>query len=172
MIIYHQAFDLYHAAYRIVQILSYFKRGEFVEVDRLRIWDYYLLFPLEMQRIKFSRDEKEIKDYIKKFITKGEKENRYEVILDNRKMFEKIRPYQMAALKSLASYGIINIDYISSGKVTPISTEMIEKHSPTYELLSINEANAVKLLTSHYYLMSLNILKEKTSLIEYKYDAQ
>ena len=69
MIIYHQAFDLYHTAYRIIQLLTYFKRGESVEIERLRIWDYYLLFPIEMQRIKFSLNEKEIKEHIKTFIT-------------------------------------------------------------------------------------------------------
>ena len=172
MIIYHQAFDLYHTAYRIIQLLTYFKRGESVEIERLRIWDYYLLFPIEMQRIKFSSNEKDIKENIKTFITKNRKENSYEIIFDSRKMFEKIKPYQMAALKSLASYGIINIDYITTGYVTPISTEIIEKHSPQFEPLSISEQNAIKLLTSHYYLMSLNMMKEKTNLIENKYDAQ
>ncbi len=64
MIVYHQAFDLYHTAYRMIQLLTYFERGESVEIDRLRIWDYYLLFPIEIQRIKFSVEEKEIKNYI------------------------------------------------------------------------------------------------------------
>jgi len=172
MIVYHQAFDLYHTAYRIIQLLAYFKRGESVEIDRLRIWDYYLLFPIEMQRIKFSQDEKEIKRHIKAFITKDQKQNSYEIIFDSRKMFEKIKPYQTAALRSLASYGIIDINYTTSGYVTPISIEVIKKHSPKFEPLSVSEQNAIKLLTSHYYLMSLSLLKEKTNLIESRYDAQ
>lgn len=171
MIVYHQAFDLYHTAYRMIQLLAYFTRGEAVEVERLQIWDYYLLFPIEIQRIKLSIEEKDIKGYIKEYITKGEKENPYEIILDSRKMFEKIRPYQTTALKSLASYGIINIDYITTNMVTPISEKIILEHSPDFEPLSIKEQNTIKLLTSHFYLMPLKTLKEKTNLIEYKYDA-
>ena len=86
-------------------------------------------------------------------------------------MFEKIRPYQTTALKSLASYGIINIDYITTNMVTPISEKIILEHSPDFEPLSIKEQNTIKLLTSHFYLMPLKTLKEKTNLIEYKYDA-
>lgn len=172
MIVYHQAFDLYHTSYRMIQLLTYFGRGESVEVDRLRIWDYYLLFPIEMQRIKFSINEKDIKSYIKEYITKGEKENPYEIILDSRKMFEKMKPYQMVALKSLASYGIINIDYVTTERVIPISEEMVIRHSPLFEPLSVKEQNTIKLLTSHYYLMNLTELKEKTNLIQYRYDAQ
>jgi hypothetical protein len=172
MIVYHQAFDLYHTAYRMIQLLTYFKRGESVEIDRLRIWDYYLLFPIEIQRIKFSVEEKEIKNYISQYITKGEKTNSYEIILDSRKMFEKIKPYQMAALKSLASYGIINLDYFTSEKVMAISENILIEHAPLFDPLSITEQNAIKLLTSHYYLMSLRTLKEKTNLTEYRYDAQ
>lgn len=172
MIVYHQAFDLYHTAYRMIQLLTFFKRGEAVEVDRLRIWDYYLLFPIEIQRIKFSAEEKDIKDYINQYITRGEKVNSYEVILDNRKIFEKIKPYQMAALKSLASYGIINLDYFTTEKVMAISENLLIKHAPLFEPLSIREQNTIKLLTSHYFLMSLRTLKEKTNLIEYRYDVQ
>lgn len=172
MIVYHQAFDLYHTAYRMIQLLTYFKRGEAIEVDRLRIWDYYLLFPIEMQRIKFTAEEKDIKEYIVQYITKGTKNNTYEIILDNRKMFEKIKSYQLSALKSLASYGIINIDYIVSENVTAISDELLQTHVSLFEPLSVTEQNTIKLLTSHYYLMSLRSLKEKTNLIEYRYDAQ
>jgi hypothetical protein len=45
MIIYNQAFDLYHAVYRMLQLLTHFNKKEYVEVDRLRIWDFYVLFP-------------------------------------------------------------------------------------------------------------------------------
>lgn len=172
MIVYHQAFDLYHTAFRMLQLLIYFNRAEAVEMDRLRMWDYYLLFPLEMQRISFSREEKEIKEIIKQYITQGKKNNSYEIILDNRKMFEKIKPYQMAALKCLASFGIINLDYFTSEKIKTISSNFLHIHQSHFEPLSITEENTIKLLTSHYYQMPLKTLKEKTNLIEYRYDTQ
>ena len=83
MIIYHQAFDLYHTVYRMVQLLSYFKRKDYVELDRLRIWDYYLLFPNKISNITLKREEKDIKALIKNLIVRDS--NPYEEIQDDRK---------------------------------------------------------------------------------------
>ncbi|NQY08656.1 MAG: hypothetical protein HRT71_03975 [Flavobacteriales bacterium] len=172
MIIYHQAFDLYHTVYRMVQLLSYFKRKDYVELDRLRIWDYYLLFPNKISNITLKREEKDIKALIKNLIVRDS--NPYEEIQDDRKMFEKIKPYQLTAIKSLASYGIINKDYLGTNRITTISTEKLEEYLSKLELLSPQEGNAMKLLTSHFYQMSLygaGGLKERTKLLESKYDA-
>jgi hypothetical protein len=173
MIIYHQAFDLYHTVYRMIQLLSYFKRGEYVEVERLRIWDYYLLFPNTLKEIRLKRSEKEIKDIIKNLIEK--EDNPYEEILDNRKMFEKIKPYQMTAIKSLASYGLINKDYLTSNRISTISSDKFKNYSDKLDKLEAREINAIKLLTSHFYQVSLYGeygLKDRSKLLESKYDAQ
>ncbi len=172
MIIYHQAFDLYHTLYRMIQLLGYFRRSEYIEVDRLRIWDYYLLFPNKLSKIKLKRDEKDIKNLINAFIIKVD--NPYEEVIDDRKMFEKIKPYQMTAIKSLASYGIVNKDYLTTNRITSIDIEVIKSYLSKLEKLSKQEENTIKLLTSHFYQMSLYGeygLKDRSKLLESKYDA-
>lgn len=172
MIVYHHAFDLYHSVYRFLQILTYFNRNEYVEIERLRIWDFYLLFPDKISNIKLKKEEKDIKDIIKLYIKKDD--NPYELLLDNRKMFEKIKPYQLGALKCLASYGIIDKNYLTTNRVTIISKDVLVNYTSKFEPLSPKESNAIHLLTSHFYLMSLygvNGLKERTKLLESKYDA-
>jgi len=172
MIIYHQAFDLYHTVYRMIQLLGYFKKSEYIEVDRLRIWDYYLLFPNKLSTVKLKQEENDIKNIISGYITKND--NPYEEILDDRKLFEKIKPYQMTAIKSLASYGIINKDYLTTNRITTISTEIIQTYVTKLEALNVQEQNTIALLTSHFYQMPLygeNGLKAKTKLLESKYDA-
>lgn len=173
MIIYHQAFDLYHTVYRMVQLLGYFRRNDYIEVDRLRIWDYYLLFPNKMEKIKLKQNEKDVKRYIKNLVLR--KANPYEEVMDDKKMFERIKPYQMTAIKSLASYGIINKDYLTTNRITTISIEVLADYLKKLEKLSNQEENTIKLLTSHFYLMSLygkDGLKDRTKLLESKYDAQ
>lgn len=172
MIIYHQAFDLYHTLYRMIQLLGYFRRSEYIEIDRLRIWDYYLLFPNKLSNIKLKRDEKDIKTLINAFIVRVD--NPYEEVIDDRKMFEKIKPYQMTAIKSLASYGIVNKDYLSTNRITSIDIEVIKSYLSKLEKLSKQEENTIKLLTSHFYQMSLYGeygLKDRSKLLESKYDA-
>jgi len=172
MIVYHQAFDLYHTVYRHICILTYFNRNEYVEVERLRIWDYYLLFPNKMDKIKLKQEEKDIKQLIRSFIQR--KDNPYEIILDDRKMFEKIRPYQINSIKCLASYGVINKDFLTTNRISTISKDLLEKYSLNFEKLTIQQENAIKLLTSHFYQMPLYGsygLKERTGLLESRYDA-
>ncbi|WP_231372749.1 ABC-three component system middle component 5 [Aureivirga sp. CE67] len=173
MIIYHQAFDLYHTVYRMIQLLGYFKRGDQIEIDRLRIWDYYMLFPNKLSNLKLRRNEKDIKNLINSFIIRAD--NPYEEVIDDRKMFEKIKPYQMTAIKSLASYGIVNKDYLTTNRINSISSELIEDYISKLEKLTNQEENTIKLLTSHFYQMSLYGeygLKDRSKLLESKYDAQ
>jgi hypothetical protein len=173
MIVYHPAFDLYHSVYRMLQILTHFNRNDYVETERLRIWDFYLLFPDKISTIKLKSNEKDIKELIKTFIKKSD--NPYELLLDNRKVFERIKPYQLGALKCLASYGIIDKDYLNTNRITIISKEILSTYSSKFEALSSKENNAISLLTSHFYLMSLygeGGLKDRTQLLESKYDAQ
>lgn len=172
MIVYQQAYDLYHTVYRMIKLLAHFKNGDSVEIERLRIWDYYLLFPNRMSEIKLKREEKDVKEIIKTFIVT--KNNPYEQILNDRKMFEKIKPYQMTAIKCLASYGIINKDYLVLNRITAVSKDIFDKYSDDFKNLSVAEENAIKLLTSHFYNIPLNGatgLKQKTNLLESRYDA-
>lgn len=173
MLVYNQAFDMYHCVYRLVSILSYFNRGDYVEIERLRIWDYYLLFPQELKKIRLRRDEKEIKLLITDLI--NAQNTPYNKFIDNRKMFEKVRSYQMNALKCMASYGIINADFISTNRITKLSMELFEKYKEKFEPMRELEKNVIKLMTSHFYFMSLYGeygLKQRTGLLEFKYDAK
>ncbi len=172
MIVYQQAFDLYHTVYRMIKLLAHFDRDEYVEIDRLRIWDYYVLFPNRMSEIKLKRHEKDIRALMRNYILKSD--NPYEGIVNDRKMFEKIKPYQMTAIKCLASYNVINKDYISLNRITTISKDVFGQYAYDFNNLSVQEKNAIGLLTSHFYQIPLNGnggLKQRTGLLESKYDA-
>lgn len=173
MIIYNQAFDLYHAVFRMLKLLTSFDKDEYVELERLRIWDFYFLFPNKIHEIKLKRTEKDIKAILNQFISKTE--NPYEIILENRKVFEKIRPYQISAINCLASYGIIDKELLKENRVSVISKDILIDYSKKFEELTTKEKNLIKILTSHFYQMPMfgeNGLKKRSNLIESKYDAK
>lgn len=173
MIIYNQAFDLYHAVYRMLQLLTHFNKNEYVEVDRLRIWDFYVLFPNKIHEVKLKRTESDIRKLLKQYVSK--KENPYDIILENRKMFERIRPYQISALHSLASYGIIDKELLKENRVSIISKKLLEDYTNKFEELSPKEKNLITILTSHFYNISMfgvDGLKDRTKLMVSKYDAK
>ena len=172
MIVYQQAFDLYHTIYRIINILGNFKYADSIELDRLRIWDYYLLFPNKLKTIGLKRDEQDIRQLINNYIAK--EQNPYEVILNDRKMLEKIRPFQMGALKYLASIGLIDKDYLKNNRISKISNEILNELKQITQELTPQEKNTVSLLTGHFFYVPLvgkDGLKSRTNLLESIYDA-
>lgn len=169
MIVYNQAFDKYHCLYRIITILDYFS-GEELEVERLRIWDFYLAFPREVSFIRFGTDKEDRE--VKKIFPK--KNNPYESLINPKKLFERMQPYQINALKTLASIGIINKDFFKLNLINEIDKNLLKDFSKEFEELSTREQNIVKIMTSYFYRMPLygnKGLKDRTHLIEHRYDA-
>ena len=91
MIIYNPAFDLYHAIYRMAHILQRLDDGETFEVDKVRIWDFYMLFPSKLYSVSLRQLDDTIVNARRKFIENSK--NPYDYCGDNRKLFEWIKPF-------------------------------------------------------------------------------
>lgn len=167
MLTYHPAFDLSHCIFRILKILKHTSWKE-IEVDRLRIWDFYFLFPREIvNRIKFPSELMKQKQFFK------ENNNPYEELADASKIFVRMKPYYEVALKNLASYGIIDPIELEK-RIVKIYLDKIPKELEGYlDDLDVKEKNALKLLSQSLGNLPLsgeNGFKMRTGLIEYKYD--
>lgn len=172
MILYNNAFDLYHTIFRLLHLLNR-SASNTIELDRLRIWDFYLLFPSQIFTIKPKKNEKDLKILIREL--KITKENPYQKVYDQRKTLEKIKPYQMAALSCLASYKIIDKTLLVEGVITITSNEILQNYANSIGNLSPRETNIISIVTSVFYDIALtgkNGLKFRTNLIESKYDAK
>lgn len=173
MIIYNQAFDLYHTIFRILHLINRFENEQMIEVDRIRIWDFYLLFPDKIRDIKLKKDESDIRKLRKRFI--AETNNPYEFIAEERKVFEKIKVYQLSALNCISSYGFIDQLSLTQERVVITNKVRLSNFVDQLGTLTPKENNVISLMTSHFYKMSLfgaNGLKNRTNLMESKYDAQ
>src|SRR5439155_178741 len=98
MLIYHPAFDSYHCAYRALLILRATGRKA-VEIERARIWDFYFVFPAETKKISFPKELALLK--------RGVSQNSYEQLLDTHLIFARMKPFQIAAYRNLAAFGLI-----------------------------------------------------------------
>lgn len=171
MIIYNQAFDLYHAIHRLLLFLNKFDEGQSIEIDRIRIWDFYLLFPNQIHNIRLKNTDDEIRKFRRELIKKTK--NPYDVIPENRKVFEKIRPYQMAAINCIASYGMIDKEDLRADQISIISKSRILDYSKHMGEVSEKENNVIILMTTYFFDLKLtgsDGLKDRSNLIESKYD--
>lgn len=172
MIRYNQTFDLYHAVFRILHLLARFDEDDIIEVDKIRIWDFYLLFPDKIAEIRLKRNESDIRKLRKEFIKKTN--NPYDFIAEERKIFEKLKVYQVSALTCISSYGLIDPLSLTQQRVVITDKSSLKDLVDKLASLPAKEHNVVSLMTSHFYQMSLygpDGLKNRTNLMESKYDA-
>jgi hypothetical protein len=172
MIVYNQALDFYHTIFRLLHFLNKFENNDVLEIERVRIWDFYLLFPSEIHNIRLKQNESDIRKIRKEFIK--DSKNPYERITGNRKIFEKIKPYQLSALNCIASYGLIDKALLNQQRILIINKKILVDFVNKFQELSPKEKNVIALMTSHFNQVSLfgtDGLKNRTNLIESKYDA-
>lgn len=166
MLIYNQAYDLYHTMFRILQIME--ETEKTIEIDKLRILDFYLAFPSELMDIRSFRGFNKYKKYIK-----AEK-NKYERVIDRKRLFFKMENIQLSAIKALISYGIFDAEEFKNGNIKKIYSELSDSLLKRIHLAKKENPNLITLITGP--LASINLfghlgLKQRTNLIEFKYDS-
>jgi len=166
MLVYHPAFDIYNCVFRMLQLLNYMKQSE-VELDRLRIWDFYLTFPNEARNISYPNTLTELKRIFKK-----KPENPYEDLIDSKRIIERMKPYQMSALKCIASYGLIDSALFSKNIIKRTEKAIPKELLDKFNELSDEKANILKLVVgfNELPLYGKAGLKFRTGLIEFRYD--
>lgn len=171
MFIYHPAFDVFHTAFRMLVILDSLNEQS-VELERFRIMDFYTVFPFELRKLNLNEVSNDLKIY-KKIIPK--EANPYENILNGFKILERMRPYQMDAIKFLISYGYINAEIFNQNyRIQTMNKEIPLEILNEWESLSTNASkNALKLVTGGFASVIFNGdkgIKAKSGLLVFRYD--
>jgi hypothetical protein len=165
MLIYNPAFDVQNSIFRALVLVKYFPNE--IEIDRFRIFDYYLLFPAELLEIDRYRGFKSNIPYLESLF------NKFERIQDGRKVFAKMEEIQTSALRTLVSYGFLESDRFSEGRILCTSktipnaiVELIDKKiDANRKLLEI-----LKKAPLEMNLFGPKGLKARTGLLEFVYD--
>lgn len=173
MITYNPAFDLYHCIYRMANILARFNDDDYLEMDKVRIWDFYLLFPYKIHDIKIYRYESESTKYRKMYIAKTL--NPYLYRGENRKLFERLKAYQMTAFSNLISYGILDKDSFLEQKIhlaSKVKLQDLLSHVEGLDGLESNALSFMSFFSKNMPMSGAKGLKARTNLIESKYDTE
>lgn len=167
MLIYHPALDFNHTIFRILQLLHHMKMDK-VEIERIQIWDFYYVFPSQIQHnFQFTKETTKLKKIF------SLPQNPYEDIQNSQKVFSQMKELQNMAIKSLASKGIISIDSLDQGIVQLIPEKLPKSLVEGLKEVSLSQQNVIKLITSPFNDLPMygNAgFKRRTGLIEFKYD--
>lgn len=169
--LFNPAFSTDHAVFRMLHILSRLEDGDIMEVDRLRIWDFYLLFPTEVHHLRVKRGDAAMRALRKQKIPRTV--NPFNVCADGRKMLERLRPYQMTALSHLAARGIISATQLVRQRVVLTGRRQLLTVIPRVGSLTTLESDTLSWLLLYTKTMPMSGedgLKNRTSLLESRYD--
>ena len=165
MLIYHPAFDIYHGVFRFLRLLRELPQSG-TELERIRILDFYLLFPPLLRNVRFPAGTAQLKSYFSKL------PDLYEQIDDPKALFGRLAPYQQAALDALAARNLIDPGALAEGKVVRTGT-IIPLELETVISRRNDNSKEIQFLTGPLSQVSLYGrmgLKNRTDLFEYRYD--
>ena len=166
MIVYHPAFDFYHGAFRMLLLLHRMKR-ESIEVEALRIWDFYFVFPSEVKNLSFPNEFAALRRVFK------EKPNPYEDVVNPLRIFDRMRTFQLAALRYLSAHGFIDTAALQANRVKRTTKPIPDALLDRMDDLPTSQDNVVKLIVSPFVdlqLLGKKGLKDRSGLIEHRYD--
>lgn len=164
------ALDPFHTIFRLLRLRPIISRRGSLPRDEVRILDFYLLFPFRMGDIRLLPKHRKYKSLAGKF----ENAKPYGEQPDDEILFARMEMIQKAGLETLAKQGFIDPTRWSVGEVmptiaplaAPLDARIKELNSLESELLEFLET-----LAQEYALLGQGGLKDRTALLEYRYDS-
>jgi hypothetical protein len=142
----------------MLKLLNSLSKKEF-ESDRLRIYDYYYLFINDLENVCLPKEFVKYKHL--------ELNNKYNKVQNPRYTFSQLESVQNLALKALTSFGFIDIELFNKDIIMFTGIDIPE--GLINELTSL-EASYVYFVTECFEKLSIRELKQRTSLMDYRYE--
>jgi hypothetical protein len=166
---YNEAFDPYHAAFRFMRLHLACDISDRLPFDFLRILDFYLLFPFRLQSMKFFSDDMGWRRVSRSY----EDQAPYGMMPDDNSVFERMEPFQRVAATSLVYSGHLDSGAWDANEIQFTKDDLPESVMARCAELNARMADIVGILCqlkSRYPLSGRDGLKDRTGLLEYRYD--
>jgi hypothetical protein len=166
MLIYHPKNDIFHCTFRLLSVLSLIDKND-IELPRLKIIDFYIVFPHLIKDISFPKMEGsgKIKKQAQTFAIP------YESLPSSRMLFSEMGDFQLRAIEILKAKNILETldGVISKGEnfSSSIVLDLVKENSITSNIFY---KDFIKIILE-CQLYGDNGLKKRTGLMEYRYDA-
>ncbi|WP_296080930.1 ABC-three component system middle component 5 [uncultured Agrobacterium sp.] len=166
---YNEAFDPYHAAFRLVRLHMACGITTRVPFETIRILDFYLLFPFRLQSMRFLDDDKSWRKVSKAYSDQAP----YGMMPEDIVIFSRMEPFQRAAASSLVSSGYLvpeawdqnEVQFTQEAIPDPLRLRCSELNNRMKDIVEI-----LCQIRISYPLRGRNGLKDRTGLLEYRYD--
>lgn len=164
MLIYHPAFDPHHCAFRLLSLTDVRRELEFV---RARILDFYLCFPAEVASVQVPQSFIEIKRAARAI------KNPYRGPVSSLRTFREMEAIQSVAARLIASAGLFDAESLETGWIRRTDQEPPPELANSLRMYLNGLEDVQKYIASSMVdipLLGVGGLKQRTGLLEYRYD--
>ncbi|HUD40750.1 MAG TPA: ABC-three component system middle component 5 [Dokdonella sp.] len=163
------AFDVLHTEFRFLRIRRILTSNRHWRYDQIRIADFYLAFPFRLGDVRLKPIHRSVKRLAQEF-SKG----RYESQPDDHLLFSRMQPIHRAAAETLIANGFFDEKAFKSELIA--ETGKIEPPALSARIEQVNADHAslmevIRTMLEDYPLLGANGLKDRTGLLEFRYDA-
>ncbi len=164
MLIYHPAYDAYHSAFRVLLAVDDLRC---VELAKLRLLDFFLTFPAEVRNIRLPREHMGAKKIAERLA------NEYHGPVNAKKTFQDMEHIHVASVRALAASNLLDKKRLDAGFAERTATPIPEAFLNLLNQARQREAEITKFIISGLGGMptqGIDGLKDRTKLLEYRYD--
>jgi hypothetical protein len=167
---YNEAFDPYHTAFRFIRLNLACQLHKRMPFEMLRILDFYLLFPFRLQDIRLHSEDR---GWRKISRTYGDRAP-YGAMPEDSSIFARMELFQRAAAASLVHSGHLSAEAWETDEIEFVTRELPTALVARCVVLNERMADVMNILCqikARYALGGRDGLKDRTGLLEYRYDS-
>jgi hypothetical protein len=167
---YNEALDPYHAAFRFIRLNIACQLHKRMPLDTLRILDFYLLFPFRLQAIRLHSEDTSWRKISRSYGDRAP----YGAMPDDNSIFARMELFQRAAAASLVQSGHLSAEAWETNEVAFTAVELPTLLATRCSALNAHMADIMNILCqikARYTLGGRDGLKDRTGLLEYRYDS-
>lgn len=167
---YNEAFDPYHAVFRFLRLHLACDIGAKLPFDTLRILDFYLLFPFRLQAMKLFASDTGWRKVSRAYEDRAP----YGAMPEDSTIFARMEPFQRAAATSLVHSGHLaseawdnnGVQFTSKMLPPAVAERCLAVNAQMTDIIDI-----LCQIKARYPLGGRDGLKDRTGLLEYRYDS-
>jgi len=167
MLIYHPAFDASHCAYRILKIFNVNTKITRFEEDRIKLIDFYMVFPKQIKSIRFPRSFKlgKLKNILNSI------DDTYRPCKSPYLIFQKMNIIQEKVLKNLILNEYLEFSSIDNTYFKGKKFEILSLSEPLFDnFIPLEIEKEILNFLISFEIDGKDGLKDRTKLMEFRYD--
>jgi hypothetical protein len=168
-LVYQPAFDPYNTAFRMLRLREGISFARPMPLEGVRILDFFILFPFLIGSVKLKQGDRKFRTLAMSF----DHLKPYARMPESSQLLERMRPFQVAAIKQLVGSGFLDSDCWREGLFKRTETELPSSLKEAVSSVNAEQNDLVEMITEFangYALSGVDGLKARSGLLEFRYD--